>query len=40
MKVQKTPLTIALHGGTYLAIKIEQNEGAQTPLSIALHGGL
>jgi hypothetical protein len=36
----QNPLTIALHGGHYLATIIDLYNGPQTPLTIALHGGL
>jgi hypothetical protein len=40
MKVPKTPVTIHLSGGLYLAIKMDRHESLQTTLTIALHGGL
>jgi hypothetical protein len=36
----KTALTIALHGGLYLAITMDRYVGPQSALTIALHGGL
>jgi hypothetical protein len=35
-----TGLTIALHGGLYLAITIYRYEGPLTAVTIAPHGGL
>jgi hypothetical protein len=35
-----TSLTIALHGGLYLAILVDRCRGPGTALTIALHGGL
>jgi hypothetical protein len=35
-----TALTIALHGGLYIAIIMDRYRGPQTALTIALHGGL
>jgi hypothetical protein len=35
-----TALNIALHGGLYLAIIMNGNEGLLTALSITLHRGL
>jgi hypothetical protein len=34
------PLTIALHGGLYLEIKVDLYEGPNTTLTIVMHGGL
>jgi hypothetical protein len=36
----QTALTIALIGGLYIAIKMDQNEGTQSALYIALLWGL
>jgi threonine/homoserine efflux transporter RhtA len=36
----QTALTIAFHGGLYLAIIMDRYGGPQTALSRALHGGL
>jgi hypothetical protein len=36
----QTSLTIALHGGLYIAIIIDRYEGPQTALTIALLGGI
>jgi hypothetical protein len=33
-------LTIALHGGLYLAIIMDRYEGPQNSLNIAFHGGV
>jgi hypothetical protein len=35
-----TALTIALHGGLYLAIIMDRYEGHHTDITIALEGGL
>jgi hypothetical protein len=35
-----TALTIALHGGLYLAIILDSYRGPHTALTTALHGGL
>jgi hypothetical protein len=35
----QTALTIALHGGLYLAIIMDSYGGRQSALTIALHGG-
>jgi hypothetical protein len=40
IKEPQTPLTIALHGGLYLAIIMVRYEGHQNTIIIALHGGL